>query len=86
MVIGTAAARKGNVGLQKPRASPSQMLIKPPGFMVEREATLGMGRVTTSAWFKMKHCWQAYKHVKNTVMEEKHRQENDLRVDTLLIQ
>lgn len=24
---------------------------------------LGTGRVTTSAWFKIKQCWPAYKHV-----------------------
>lgn len=63
LVIGTAAARKGKVGLQKKRASPYQMLIKPPQFMVEREATLVPGDGKSHHfwwWFKMKHCWQAY--------------------------
>lgn len=80
LVIRNTAARRGKVGLQ--RAWPSQILIEPLGLLMERDAwrqeespSCVYGTLLASVTIT----W------KNTIMEEKQRQEDVFRVDALLI-
>lgn len=78
--MGKTAARRGKVGLQ--RAWPRQMLIKPLGFLMERDAQgqeKSPGCVYGTLLASITITW------KNTIMEEKQRQEDVFRVDALLI-